>query len=290
MRLRSCSAAAAQFDRDQTLEGILRAECSCDDFKGREKMARLSWPLDEQGPAIWAVDPWTPAAAGRHQLLTADERARLAAIASIVQFRKGEVIYREGDHVDAVFNIVRGVVTTYKRTPSGSEHIAAFLLSDDLFGLSEAGRYTNSAKAITAVTAYRLPLIALRSCLYENAELEFHVICKLCQEVRQAQRHAFLLSQRQAVSRLAMFLRLMEQLNISRDEQKEEIYLPMDRSDIGEYIGITLPAVSRAFRSLTTRGIIKVRNTRYVRITDRTNFERLTGDSIDTSGIEQPST
>ena len=165
------------------------------------------------------------------------------SIASIVQFGKGEVIYREGDDVDAIFNIIRGVVTTYKRAPSGNEHIAAFLLSDDLFGLSEAGKYTNSAKAITPVAAYRLPVIGLRSCLCRNAELEFHVICKLCQELRQTQRHAFLLSQRRAVSTLAMFLRLIEQRHISRGEQADEIYLPTDRSDISEYIGMTLPAV-----------------------------------------------
>jgi CRP-like cAMP-binding protein len=241
----------------------------------REKMARRSSLPDGQGPAIWAIDPWNPAAGGIRQMLTANERSSLAAIASIVQFRKGEIIYREGDHADAIFNIIRGAVTTYKKAPNGSEHIAAFLLSDDLFGLSEAGRYTNSAKAITHVDAYRLPVTALRSCLYKNAELEFHVICKLCQEVRQTQCHAFLLSQRRAVSRLVMFLQLIEQLQIWRGEQADEIHLPMDRSDIGEYIGTTLPAVSRAFRSLTARGIIKVRNGRHVRITDRNGFENL---------------
>jgi len=250
-------------------------------------MARRPLSLSGQGPAIWAVDPWSPAAGGTRQLLTTTERSRLAAIASIVQFRKGAVIYREGDHVDAIFNVIRGVVTTYKRAPNGNEHIAAFLLSDDLFGLSEEGRYTNSAKAITPVAAYRLPVIALRSCLYRSAELEFHIICKLCQEVRQTQRHAFLLSQRRAVSRLVMFLQLIEQLQISRGEQMDEIYLPMDRSDIGEYVGMTLPAVSRAFRSLITRGIIKVLNGRHVRITDRNGFEKMAGDSIETSGIAQ---
>jgi CRP-like cAMP-binding protein len=251
-------------------------------------MPRRSWSPNGQGPAIWTVDPWTPAARGMRQLLTTNERSRLAAIASIVQFRKGTVIYREGDHVDAIFNVIRGVVTTYKKSANGSEHIAAFLLSDDLFGLSEEGKYTNSAKAITPVAAYRLPVTALRSCLYKNAELEFHIICKLCQEVRQTQRHAFLLSQRRAVSRLAIFLQLIEQLQISRGEQTDEIYLPMDRSNIGEYVGMTLPAVSRAFRSLTTRGIIKVLNGRHVRIADRNGFEKMVGDCIETSGIAQP--
>ena len=57
-----------------------------------------------------------------------------------------------------------------------------------------------------------------------------------------------------------MFLQLLEQLQAAKAEQVEEVDLPMDRSDIGEYTGMTLAAVSRAFRRLIARGIIKVRN------------------------------
>ena len=93
-----------------------------------------------------------------HHLLTDDERAHLAAMASIVRFKKGEIIYRENDRADAVFNIMSGIVSAYKKTPDGSEHMVAFLLPDDLFGRSAEGKYTNSTKAITAPSAYRLPL------------------------------------------------------------------------------------------------------------------------------------
>jgi hypothetical protein len=44
---------------------------------------------------------------------------------------------------------------------------------------------------------------------------------------------------------------------------------------------MTLAAVSRAFRSLTTRGIIKVRNRRHVRIIDRDGFEKIAGDPLE---------
>jgi CRP/FNR family transcriptional regulator len=186
-------------------------------------------------------------------------------MASIVRFKKGEVIYRENDHADAVFNIIIGAVAAYK-TADGSEHIVAFLLPDDLFGLAAEGLYANSTKAITAVSAYRLPVTVLRGRLTKDAELEFHVICKLCQELRQTQRHAFLLSQRSAVTKVAMFLQMIEQLQIARGEQTAEIALPMDRSDIAKYTGLTLAAVSRAFRNLTTRAIIKVRDRRHVSI------------------------
>ena len=58
----------------------------------------------------------------------------------------------------------------------------------------------------------------------------------------------------------------------------------MDRSDIGEYIGITLPAVSRAFRSLAEQGIIKLRNRGHVRIVDRRAFEEIVGGPVDLPG------
>ena len=248
-------------------------------------MPKNPTPMAGPGPTIRAIDPWTPSAGRMHHLLTDDERVRLAVMASIVRFKKGEVIYREGDPADVVFNIITGVVTAYRKALDGNEHVVAFLLPDDLFGLSAEGRYTNTARAITAVAAYRLPVTALRNRLPKDAELEFHVICKLCQELRQAQRHAFLLSQRSAVTKLAMFLQFIEQLQIAKGEQTADIYLPMDRSDIGEYIGITLAAVSRAFRSLTMRGIIKVRDRRHVRILDRTAFEKISGDPIEEPAV-----
>jgi CRP/FNR family transcriptional regulator, anaerobic regulatory protein len=73
-----------------------------------------------------------------------------------------------------------------------------------------------------------------------------------------------------------MFLQFLEQLQGARGEKTAEIYLPMSRSDIGEYIGTTLAAVSRAFRTLTARGIIKVRDRRHVKIVDRNTFDKIT--------------
>jgi hypothetical protein len=40
-----------------------------------------------------------------HQLVSDDERALLAIIATVVRFKKGEEIYREGDRAEAVFNM-----------------------------------------------------------------------------------------------------------------------------------------------------------------------------------------
>ncbi len=228
---------------------------------------------DPAGPAISAADPWLPG--GRtHQLLGDEERAQLATIASVVRFKKGEQIYSAGEHAEAVFNIISGIIKAYTTAPNGAEHIAAFLYPEDLFGLSEEGWYTNSAKALTAVTAYLLPLPALRRQLSKDAGLEFHVIVKLCHEIRQAQHHAFLLAHRHASTKLAMFLQLQEHVQ-SPAVKPAEIYLPMDRSDIADYVGMSPAAVSRGLRDLEMQHIIACKDRRHVKIIDRDAFEKL---------------
>jgi CRP/FNR family transcriptional regulator, anaerobic regulatory protein len=230
------------------------------------------------GPAIRAVDPWLPgnAAAGTlHQLLSDDERAQLATIASIVRFKKGEQIYSQGKPADVIFNIVSGVVKSY--APHDGEHIDAFLYPQDLFGLSEEGVYSNSAAAVTSVTAYALPTPALRRELSKDAGLEFHVIAKLCHELRQAQRHALLLAQRHALPKLAMFLQLQEHLQTNGKQPMTEIYLPMDRKDVAEFVGMSLAAVSRGFHDLAKRRVIRMRDRRHMKIIDRKALEKLAG-------------
>ena len=72
-----------------------------------------------------------------------------------------------------------------------------------------------------------------------------------------------------------MFLEMQERLQNAGDEKASEIYLPMDRSSIAAYLGLTLAALSRAFRTLMLKKTISVRDRRHVRILDRRAFNQL---------------
>ena len=231
------------------------------------------------GPSFVAPPLWGSASENPRQVLTDETRAQLAAIASLVRFRKGERIFGEGDRADAVFNIITGVVKSYRSLPNARRHILGFLFRDDLIGLAEEGRYVNSAEAVTAVCGYRIPVTALDAKLRKDSGLDFQIICKLCHELREAQCHAFLLSRRHAVGRLGLVLQMLENSQIVRGEGAGEIYLPMSRSDIGNYIGISLEAVSRSFRALSCRGVIAFRNRRHVKIIDRAELNNIASES-----------
>jgi len=93
------------------------------------------------------------------QLLSDEERARLAVIASIVRFEKGAKIYREAEPAHAVFNIISGVVKAYTYGPGRNELIGSFLFHEDLFGLTCWNVSPSaSARSVWLILSIRRPL------------------------------------------------------------------------------------------------------------------------------------
>ena len=162
---------------------------------------------------------------------------------------------------------------SYTTLPDGAQHIIAFSFPDDLVGSVQNSTHLTSAEALTAVTAYRMPMVAINARIRSDPDLEFHLICQLSHELDQAQAHAFLLSRQRAIARIGLFLKMLEAHQSTAREPSQEIYMPMKRSDIGAYAGISLEAVGRSFRTLVNRGAIAIRDRRHVYITDRAVFE-----------------
>jgi len=135
-----------------------------------------------------------------------------------------------------------------------------------------------------------MPLQKVRRILESNADLDVAVIVKLCEDLRETQRHALFLVQKRAATRLAMFLDLQEHLQIARGEPASGIHLRMDRSSIATYLGMTLAALGRAFRTLIAQKVISMRNRQNVKILDRNAFNRLADMSSteDTMKIRRP--
>jgi CRP-like cAMP-binding protein len=227
------------------------------------------------GPSISAI-PFRETSDGKiTRLLSEGERDLLAQISVTVRFGRGDTIYRADDPAAFIYNISSGVARTYRRLPDGTRAVIGFFFPDDLLGLAEEGAYVNSAEAVTATAAYRLPVPALENLLRRDPALEWHLLVKLCHELREAQRHMIILKQQGALARLALFLQMLDRSRQSRDGVIGEIYLPMTRSDVADYIGFSLPAVSRSFRALAARHLISFRDRRHLLITDHAGLARL---------------
>jgi CRP-like cAMP-binding protein len=231
----------------------------------------------DEEPSLRAITFGSSGGAQPVRLLTKAQRQQVAAIATRLRLKPRTVIYREDTTAASVFIIASGVVKSFRDLPSGRRRIAGFLFAEDIFGLAENGRYVNTAQAVTEVRLYRIPLDALEGLLLHDAHLQLPFLCKVTHTLRQTQRQKIVLTRRDAVGRVAMFLSMLER-RTAGSRPGTTIPVPMSRSDMASFLGLSLEAVSRATAALTRRRTIAFADRHTVRIVDRGRFDRLVAD------------
>jgi len=229
------------------------------------------------GPSLRAIPFDALGSTVTRRLLTPRQRHELESLSTKVTYPPGGVVYREHAQTTSVFICAEGALKSYRDLPSGRRRVMSFLFRDDVFGLAEAGRYVNSVQALTKSVCYCIPREPLLAVLRRDGELEFHFLCKVIHEIRALQFRSLIMGRRSATGRLAMFLVMLER-NIPDHAPHHLLPLPMSRSDIAGFLGLSLEAVSRAGRDLIDAGVVAFSKGREVRILDRKRLERLAAD------------
>jgi CRP/FNR family transcriptional regulator len=95
-------------------------------------------------------------------------------------------------------------------------------------------------------------------------------------ELAAAQQQFVLLGRKTASERLASFLLLLsERTALSNSEAVGMVRLPMSRSDIADYLGLTKETVSRVISALKRERIIRLETLEVIQILARERLEQL---------------
>ena len=141
----------------------------------------------------------------------------------------------------------------------GGQHITQFLLPGDVAGVAHAlatGVYTSEAVSledseVCRVPAWRLELLA-----------EYHERSRACvrsllaRELTDARTHGAAIAHLSAARRVAKLLLDLGRRWAERGYSAVEFRLPMQRREMGEYLGLTTETVSRTFSEFRARGWI----------------------------------
>jgi len=225
-------------------------------------------------PTLRAIPLSETGGGGPVRLLSNRQRQELASISARLHVPRRTILYRERTAAESVFIVGHGVVKTFRDLPSGKRPVLAFLFAEDIFGLSEDGLYVNTAQTVTDVDLFRMPLAVLEDTLAGDAQLQLQFLVKVTHELREAQRHTIAIGRRDAAGRVATLLRSLEDHTASED-QSGIIDIPMTRSDVAGYLGLSLEAVSRACRRLERSGIVAFVDRHQARVRDRRGLDRL---------------
>ena len=217
---------------------------------------------------MYAIVNDRPSAAGTVQ----GGRAALAAGANELRLPRGRALFYDDEAARHFFEIVSGTVRCYRLIQDGRRQIHRFAAAGDLLGLSCEHSYGYSAEAVTNVVARRHPLAPLDSAMDGDAELRRRVLQALRDELAATRTHMMLLGRMSAAEKLASFL-----LALARRSPAPGAYieLPMTRSDIADYLGLTIETVSRKLNELQALGLIRLDTPSRIRITDGGRVEAL---------------
>lgn len=183
---------------------------------------------------------------------------RLDALAEHVALTPGQALIREGDEAKHVFNITSGSVRVYKLLPDGRRQITGFLFAGDFLGLATGQTYVFSAEAIEPVTACRFRKSDYRTLIRETPALEAALLDRATHELAAAQNQMLLLGRKTALERIATFLLDLPGHDPARATTEGLVRLPMTRSEIADYLGLTIETVSRVLTKLKTSGVIRL--------------------------------
>jgi len=196
----------------------------------------------------------------------------------------GEVLINAGGPADQVFNVLSGVLRVSRTGTDGRRQVLSFLFRDNFVGLTATDTYFFSVEAVTAARVACCPRRQLNERLARDPVAERAFLNMMFRVLEDILDVVYSLGQRSAIERLAVFLlylrhwrRLTEGPADDLSPELADIQVPMSREDIADFLGLKKETVSRSFKELEARGLIRRQDSHRVRVVDLKALRDLAG-------------
>jgi CRP/FNR family transcriptional regulator len=198
-----------------------------------------------------------------HQLV------ELAKATTRRQVEAGTELLSEAGPVDYHANILSGVVKLTKSLPDGRQQIVGLQFAPDFLGRPFEANSNLTAEATTSVRLCAFPRNTLERIMGQAPELERRMLVQALKQLDDARDWMLTLGRKTAAEKVASLLLLICR-NIDPCAQAKSIPvafdLPLTRSDIADFLGLTIETVSRQITRLRTDGVIQIENNRSVTV------------------------
>ena len=201
------------------------------------------------------------------ELLTEEEWDDLAALGRHRTYRKGQVIFREGQAGGTVLAIRSGVVKISVVTPTGRDILLAVKEAGSLVGELAAidGRPRSAtATALDAVSAIALPDRAFNDFLDKHPRMAVSLLRTLAAQIREAASRTADRDTGDTTSRVARRLVSLAERYGEYNGPVVEVNLPITQEDLAGWVGATREATSRSLGRLRDLGCLKTGRQRIV--------------------------
>ncbi len=213
--------------------------------------------------------------------LSSDELNNLNAIARRKVLTPGQPFLLEGDTSRDFANVTSGVAKLVCGAEDGRNQIVGLLFASDFIYGSLGTTPPTSPHSIEAVSDLELcifPRKPFEELLHDYPSLEFKLLRLALDELETAREWMVLLGRKTAEERVAsFFVYVTQKMKKLGCQGTTDFDLPISRSDIADYIGLTLETVSRQTTRLKKDGVITFEGTKRLTHVDEEELKRRAG-------------
>lgn len=192
--------------------------------------------------------------------------------------QKGQALFKAGDELKSLYAIRSGTIKSYTITEQGDEQITGFHLTGDLVGFDAIGnqKHPSFAQSLETSMVCEIPFETLDILSGKMPNLRQQILRLMSGEIKCDQDMILLLSKKNAEERLGAFIYNLSHRFGQRGFSRREFRLTMTRSDIGNYLGLTVETISRLFGRFQKNEILSVKG-KYITIQDMETLSKIAG-------------
>ena len=187
----------------------------------------------------------------------------LISLEGIIEHRRtlksGDYLYQQNQAFTSLYAMLDGCIKTYTIHADGWTRITGCHLAGEIFGFSgiDEAYYRSTARALEDSIVCEIPFDDLEGLCRRIPDLQSRLLHLMSQRlVEDHELAAQFLHKRPARKRIAAFLLSLSTRAARRGDSTTKLRLPMSRTDIGNYLGITLETVCRELARLEKLGTI----------------------------------
>ena len=207
--------------------------------------------------------------------LPADQLDALAKIAIAKTYRKGEVIFEDGDEGRGFFVVKSGRVKVYKLSTDGKEQILHFFGDGEHF--AEVPAFDGQCFPASAATVEKSELLFFPrsdflALLEQHPTLAIDMLAIFARHLRRMAQIVENLSFKEVPGRLAGYLLYLS----DRNNTGEEVVLDMTKAQLAAFLGTIPETLSRVFAKMSQDGLISIDSSK-IKLLNRQRLKVLAG-------------
>ncbi len=209
-------------------------------------------------------------------VLSEDELIKISSKKKTLSFKKGDILFEEGSHLNGVFCLRNGKCKVTKLSPNGKDQIVRFIKKGEMIGQRSVISGSMAHLTVTALEdmqACYIPKEEIYSNFKANPEFSVDITKSICSDLDNANIAIANMAQKNVKERLADTLLLFDRT--FGEDRDGFLNIILSREEIANAIGTATESSIRLLSQFKKEGLIELKGKK-IKLINKTKLQHIT--------------